>query len=113
MTASLELCKELFELSGWNDVEWYRNSITGQMIAAKDKVYRGSDIPAYDLGYLLRKLHMQQPVLWLSGFGSWEVETQHEQKASDNFEATASTPENALCKLAIELFKAGVLKEGK
>ncbi len=61
--ASLELCKELYKLSGWNDLEdaWHKGSPIngGDYVSA----YHGEDYekklflaPAYDLGYLLRNL---------------------------------------------------------
>ena len=57
--ANLELCKELFEISTWSSTEkyWYQDWIlqnswkVGHLGQAHEKNY-----PAYDLGYLLRKL---------------------------------------------------------
>lgn len=100
--ASLELCKELYELSGWGAElnDWRSNSGT---------VISGA-YPAYDLGYLLRKLpndHMinfsRPPVKLYQSGHSWTAEY-------GGFKSGDTAPEDAVCKLAIELFKQGVLK---
>lgn len=94
--ASLELSKELYELSGWGAElnDWRSNSGTGV-----DGAY-----PAYDAGYLLRKLpiycNVEHDKVWSSTFDN----------VIDNFTTIAAIPENALCQLAIELFKQGILK---
>lgn len=108
--ASLDLCKELYELSGWE------TDYTTKEFDDKNHIV---GTPAYSLGYLLRKLPrtitddedeeiyqlMVMAVLdenkWLAGYDN----TIHTPHAS-----YADTPENALCKLAIELIKSGVLK---
>lgn len=115
-TASLELCKELYELSGWESGEWWVIR-QGQQITSSVKIASGynnvtSEVdgticPAYDLGYLLRKLpavdeHNDFITLFQSLTGSWVMDY-----ADDEFEA--DTPEDAACKLAIELFKQDVL----
>lgn len=93
--ASLDLCKELYEVSEW-EADAFRDGIT----------------PAYDLGYLLRKLPVHISIeshATLDGKGSrW-------YKAVDNSaeeSCRAVTPEDAAAKLAIELFKQGVLTNG-
>ena len=108
--ASPELCKELFKISGWDySVAWSRLSdppdgredwMLGTPHSQAIERY-----PAYDLGYLLRKLH--EPIGRLlfvpksnNTWGLW----------ADNMDAiNAETPEDAACKLAIELFKRGIL----
>lgn len=108
--ASLELSKELYELSGWEgDLEWLNP--TGK---AKDLS------PQYSLGYLLRKL----PNYWVEGdsnddergvrlqfrplSGGWTAG--YAGYAADKPEdAYADSPEDAAAKLAIELFKQGIL----
>lgn len=59
--ASLELCKELYELSGWDDLQfmWYWHLGVGRKVHHREigNYKLGSPIiSAYDLGYLLRKL---------------------------------------------------------
>lgn len=98
--ANLELCKELFKLSGWpvgiHLGEW--EDLT----------------PQYDLGFLLRKL---PPVVTLKSRagGRWSCSIltgRINGKTIEKIELDklANTPENAACKLAIELFKQGVVK---
>lgn len=115
--ASLELCKELFELSGWEDTEkvWYQvpeddDSISYEVlnygeVAIRDGVRVGSDLaPAYDLGYLMRKLGDN---VELEHFGAgWDVQKYHEDSFTS---AAADTSEDAAAKLAIELIKQNVL----
>lgn len=101
-TANLELCQELHELSGWIDPGaggW--SHVPGA--------------PYYTLGFLLRKLPETAPVY--DDIGSLEL-----YKASGswgiwycvvddygNYDTEANTPEDAAAKLAIELFKQGIL----
>ena len=56
--ANLDLCKELYELSGWKATEKY-HYIAGTYTDIDTVAFRGrkyDGVPAYDLGYLLRKL---------------------------------------------------------
>lgn len=127
--ANRELCKELYGLSGWDGTEWWRHSLTGTMISAKEKVYQGSDVPAYDLGYLLRKLpspadfdadhcyrefDCSQPEYLFLGYmgrsqSAWSCQYQVEEYPIEHLMAEADTPEDAAASLAIVLFKQGVL----
>jgi hypothetical protein len=59
------------------------------------------DIPAYDLGYLLRKLPQPYSIMAYS--------TGRLVAVQGEVTATADTPEDAAAKLAIELFKQGIL----
>lgn len=119
---SRELSKELYKLSGWryktgtNGV-WYDE---GQLAIA---TWIENAIPAYTLGYLLRKLPKEVDMHYLT----LEICDAHDEQewaadylrypnqflvANDPINADtthASTPENAAAKLAIELFKQGVL----
>lgn len=117
--ASLELCKELYKLSGWiNTTEvWIKNgTITGAITKYELEINKLDGFylhPAYGLGYLLRKLQPLGTSIRANGFGTWEVETDSEEVGSDEYsqlEFTMNTPEDAACKLAIELFKQGILK---
>lgn len=125
--ASLELCKELYELSGWNDTFWtyarYPKTKGGEntSIVKNKKFDKGSKtiyVPAYTLGYLLDKLvevktgltiyHVHSTMSWeafyAGKFFEYGVETQHWETQG------GMNPADAACKLAIELFKQGVLK---
>jgi hypothetical protein len=136
--ASLELCKELYELSGWQydeagsyiqDPEDEQNTFH---TTDGDGGYFRTVCPAYDLGYLLRKLPMRvdfpeelkigggmsspeyfvlcQHIDTMSHY--WDAYYQHED--SDNWieelSVQANTPEDAGCKLAIKLFELGIIK---
>ena len=97
---SIELCRELFDLSGWEygiDVRVVPKSMGG--------VYKA---PTYDLGYLVRKL----PKKFLLEAEPWGGSSKKENWRIKTLQgaAEADTPEGAACKLAIELFKQGVLK---
>jgi hypothetical protein len=108
--ASLELCKELYELSGWDDgdLDWWRYDDGLKKHVLDIELVAGSIAPAYNLGYLMRKLpnlslHKEARnngvytcAYWLGGIKNLIVKD--------------DTPEDAACKLAIELFKQGVLK---
>lgn len=86
-TASFELSRELYKLSGWYEGKW--NGRKGVNVA-----------PIYDAGYLLRKL---KPVVL-----EWDGEV---CVAVTNFCSSrlCENPEDALCSLAIKLFEEGVL----
>lgn len=111
--ASLELCKELYVLSGWDGTYFCRyrgmsvahgwQLIEGYKLKSRDLV---EIVPAYDLGYLMRKLQScgiqlyqnAQRDIWNCGIDS---------HYNHNI-GSGSTPEAAACQLAIELFKHGV-----
>lgn len=95
--ASQPLCAELYEVSGW-----VIGSSTDIYDFPKYSDRKGNFIaPAYDAGYLLRKLPLYTEIEQIPG--GWFV-------TNNEFSLTADTIEDALCTLAIELFKAGVLK---
>jgi hypothetical protein len=107
--ANFELCQELYELSGWLtgiDGNCYV-SLAGEKkgFEVRPLTDTGNDgiqiCPAYDLGYLLRRL----PV----GNVLSSVEDKWIASSSPKV-TTASTPEDAAAELAIELFKQGILK---
>lgn len=97
--ASQELCKELFELSDWEE-------------------YQQDSAHPYTLGFLLRKLpklvrnekerQMDGLVMYAAGTVGWQFEY-HTTYCAPLFNGTADTPEDAAAKLAIELFRHGVL----
>lgn len=110
--ASLELCKELFELSGWADTEhcYYANGglVNGDIVHQRSMVIDKPDnVPAYDLGYLLRRLPRYTAI---------EVDdvisATHTNQDHRDFVELADTPEDAAAKLAISLFEQGILKKG-
>jgi len=121
---SLELCKELYNLSGWDKTylvwavanegdyaPWLRPGV------GNNSAY--TELPAYDLGYLLRKIQVAFGVSikyvdpdnpsatdlkdW---YGRWVCYTPW---LKQKHYAYATTPEDAAAKLAIELLKVEVL----
>jgi hypothetical protein len=116
--ASLELSKKLYELSGWGDTHrCYRLMTSGDT-----KEWRcidilpnvAGDIPAFDLGYLLRKLlAVSSPEFILQSDGRTLIIADY-QAGEDwpQLSFIVDTPEDAAAKLAIELFKQGVLTRG-
>lgn len=120
--AKLELCKELFELSGWSTTEkvWFlsANNPTGSLWRNGELVQDGIEcFAAYDAGFLLRKL--PDGVSLYKGRRGWTLNSGNTFQLNNistgnllrlgNF--LSAVPEDALCKLAIELFKQGILKK--
>lgn len=141
--ASLDLCKELYELSGWSFSDYsypvksekteYQKFRSYHHKAVNRYAYllenKGGNldnaIPAYTLGYLLRKLpkfYEEGKTVYLLtvqpnpiGAG-WQAHyrfasrTPNSSNTGSRFRQEADTPEDAACLLAIELIKQGVLK---
>lgn len=122
--ASLELCRELYELSGWEQTRfWYAKDLAPSdpdiFQPADPHRNRYADVPAYDLGYLLRKLPLkvkdeyQGDVFGVrlrqTGGTGWIVYYGEPGKSTEMHFNSADTPEDAAAKLAIELLKSGVL----
>jgi hypothetical protein len=109
--ASLEYCKELQDVSHWihglNYVWCYKNGEweVFDMTMRSDYTTGGEVfVPAYDLGYIFRKLPSTR--LSKSGIGYRIAYLSH---GRERIMQKADTPEDAACKLAIELFKQGIL----
>lgn len=111
--ASLELSRELYELSGWGatEVKWCHTDEIGDFVLRLDHPnwkpgYYLTE--AYDLGYTLSKLPND---IYLSHHShAWHIE-HDDNNPANQVELTAETPEDAAAKLAIELFKQGILKK--
>lgn len=134
--ASLENCKTLYELSGWDDT--LLKHVVGERHASDfespiglttvynktvgvygnevgcdecEGVYGTETIPAYGAGYLLRKL--PDPQLETTVYNRWHCKwfkrTTKGLTGPMLESGFADTPEDALCLLAIELFKQGIL----
>ena len=132
------------ELSGWEgDDRWYMTGPDGKVIGTAtprifkhDREYEAgyrTTVPAYDLGYLLRKLPKKTVIkkviyslvltpstsdgTWIADYysGGWAYFNNNRHRDNwlhhgDNAKLTeADIPEDAACKLAIELFKRRVL----
>lgn len=133
--ASLKLCEKLYKLSGWQGAEqaeedtegnlWFNSSVGWQLVA--DARFTalvdepGDWLPAYDAGYLLRKfprnIQIDESIGWLTLAGNAELwqcgYLMDGGYMGTRFNDFGNTPEDALCKLAIELFKEGVLDKEK
>lgn len=103
--ANLELCKELYKLSDWTDTPDRWDAKKSWPIA----------LPKYDLGYLLRKL----PEIRLETWHNGHVVVKHYttngvpeklERLGRVVKAEADIAEDATCKLAIDLFKQGILE---
>lgn len=103
--ASKELCAKLKKLSGWSDTTFCWN---GQIIPAfwpeEMRAHDVDSFPAYDLGYLVRKLPPFSLHRYPADNGLYTAES------SDGWALEqGDTPEDAACKLAIELLKLKVI----
>lgn len=127
--ASLELCKELYGLSGWRDTFLaYHQRLADSaqpFVDTWDEVWNITEIelhPAYDSGYLLRKLPrtLHDAGYWLyiesqpNQYAAYYCDPSHQLYFVSNnvYRAReyADTPEDALCLLAIELIRQGILQ---
>lgn len=119
--ASKELCQELYELSGWKTPEYGYDGDRAINIDVYVLKKRGlfDGFPAYDLGYLLRKLppnlsdkdelrrslclYRANDQRWIAKYGGTRMYKDAVIGGSE------ISPENATTKLAIELFKQKIL----
>jgi hypothetical protein len=116
--ANLELCRELYELSGWKKTDalfvGYKSALTDKFdyhLLDKrdaDSYKHAKKVPAYDLGYLLRKLPTNTMLEKLES-NIWHIELYNHPNEPIKIER--DTPEDATAKLAIELFKRGILNK--
>lgn len=128
-TASLEFCEELYTLSRWETPRGQWTMIPAHDIDKSDTFGQFKEIPQYSFGYLIRKLPPNVTVEKLSGLDEdgedKEYYTAYRLVAEEHHGGTAlecgtewlrenehhaNTPEDVLAKLAIELFKHGLLK---
>jgi hypothetical protein len=124
--ARIELCRDLYGLSGWDadGYVWYGTPTGNYEVGSENEIHMLKerpdatefiffDVPAYDLGFLLRMLPTQMPEgdylalqpwvddEWCIGYFAYGEPSLYSN--------SADTPEDAACKLAIELFKRGIL----
>jgi hypothetical protein len=118
--ACLRLCRELYQLSGW---EYSRAWFDQERPWVSDFFDHSPPFicPAYDLGYLVRKLPHQRAsrtgamlslhILAVAPGPGWRAEYTHGNGAvlESGLVGEADTPEDAAAQLAIELFKQGIL----
>lgn len=131
--ANRELSEELFKISGWGQTSFHfvahRKYESDEYMDAElqyltnipnELRWTGAKIrPAYDLGYLLRKLPatIKDTDGLTCSWGLWKgidgYTTAYGSPDGEDFEVmkVADTPENATAKLCIELLKQGILKK--
>ncbi|WP_156666099.1 hypothetical protein [Rhodococcus sp. HS-D2] len=97
-TASRNLCKELFDLSGWDEASLHKHPGPEIENAA----------PAYDLGFLMRKLPDGYTVLTRFNDG-WLASWAERADAAD-YAVEENTPEDAVAALALLLFEKSILQ---
>ena len=107
--ASLELCKELWELSGWPTDRWIPYDEVKPIEAITQDVYDNlfkpsGKVPAYDLDYLLGKLP-NETAMYKDPTGRYSFRC----KAALNFFPLLN-PADAAAALCIDLIKQGILK---
>jgi hypothetical protein len=116
--ASLELCSELYELSGWGSQEFWWTEVADYPFDRNKWIAHNQGniprkYPAYDLGYLLRKLPamIDGDCVTLTHADKWGASYEGLRGGAlmSRFIQSADTPEDTAAKLAIELFKQGVL----
>lgn len=126
-TASLENCKKLYELSGWEDDDldysWIDYMVQGEVewvLSHFNDIERRphKTIPAYDLGYLLRRLPKVQAstgsiykhLLTLEySYPIWNAGYPVNNDFTVFSFGVADTPEDAACLLLILLIEQGII----
>lgn len=106
-TASLELSKELFEISGWKtkvDDKWYDASGEFPSIDTATAV-----CPAYDLDFVLQKLPQRLPSPHNSHLQVSHITPNEWEAGYRALWGKANNPTDAVCVLAVLLFEAGIL----
>lgn len=117
--ASLDLCKELYELSGWKEADYVYYANAGEhsgTVGHKSQFFdKPENLPAYDLGYLLRKL----PPDTRDEFDNHHYFVLEKVRGGQDGDYVArydteyfqqdDTPEDACAKLTLALFKEGIL----
>lgn len=91
--AKIELCRELYELSGWFDTSQKYNEL-GEVVGWKPFTSK-KHTPAYDLGFLQRKLRD-----YAEDYNGEKLE----------YILTSNEPENDMARVAIKLHKQGILR---
>lgn len=117
MYASLELSKELYEKSGWDNTDFMYGK---KGIAPRTVLFGSKPTPAYELGYLLRKLpfqveleQWQDGTKWIAAYNPPRVRNSRNYGGYNNnltrHSREADTPEDAAAKLCILLINQGIL----
>lgn len=110
--ASIKLTKELWNLSFWEPslLGFYDGYFDEEGHFKREADYKPS-YPCYSLGYLLRKLPQTSAVMHFKR-NRWEAYWVSYGSGSRAKREYGDTPEDAAAKLAIRLFKQGILQKG-
>lgn len=117
-----ELCKQVYEATGWDDTQNGYYNIDGKepLLYDKDNFDIHKDpwwgqmaylSPAYTSDYLLEKLHSYRPNMFVLDGGSWCVtptDKLSDRRAAIVLSRQSDTPLKALLKLTIALGGTGV-----
>ncbi len=114
--AKFELCRELYELSGWGWANYYYRIFNEPPVVQVQlgKSQNGVHIPAYETWYLIGQLpqKVDGARLVIAGMPMsdyWGCAYLYGLNISFDASQIADTLENALCGLAIVLWKFGIL----
>jgi hypothetical protein len=115
--AKFDLCRELYELSGWGWTNCYYRIFEGKLVAVEMVLglpKKGVHLPAYDVGYLVEKLpqKVNGARLVLAGMpmsDRWGCAYLYGLNISFDASQIADTPQDAACGLAIVLWRQGIL----
>lgn len=104
--ARYELCRDLYGLSGWKAGAFEYYTPTGEIYSLLVGSPKPTYVPAYDLGFLLRRLP--------DGYGLIKGEANRwivfdVATMQPYIGETADTPEDAACALCIKLWRQGTL----
>lgn len=94
VAASPELCKQLYALSGWTDTDL-------ETWGSQDE----DAVPAYNLGFLIRKLPPVTKIMRTGNNGEVFAATYSDLKLTFQ----GNIPENCAARLAIALFENGTI----
>ena len=104
-TANLANSRRLYELSGWDDCHnKYRKN--GYLVTYGFSGWLKGEIPAYDLGFMLRKLPEKYTKLETDPTEKWIASYFNGISTRNTY---APTPEDACALLLIKLIEDGVL----
>ena len=112
--ASVDICRELYRVSDWTGQYWwwtrhtYEDGSEGyQLVGEHEAPFTGETIPAYDAAYLAAMLPAFR--MGKEGNGSYRAGWMDYADRKVIMEASRTSLANAMARLAISLFKEGIL----
>lgn len=116
--ASMPDSKALYGVSGWIGQYWWYTyheyedgSHTYDLVSERDAPFQGNTYPAYDVAFLLQ--HLPAVELYKQGNGSYRALWWDHTNDSPLEGESRTNAANALCRLALVLFRHGILKGDK